>query len=389
MNSRPYLITLFALFVIVSSCKNDDTEEPPPLTGQVAHISGTVTTATGQPVAGANVHVTYEGVQPVGPEAYVTFDVIEQSWVTLSLYTVRGVEAATILDDVLEAGRHRRPVNTRAVPSSTYELRIQQWTTTRDSLLSSDSRWLALNVTDPNVLVGVPPLATTGSDGRYDFFVAAGMSIVERNEQNQVIDTVILNRINIVAFHPAYAAAWQTVDVDSGQYLTVNLALDEESTLPPGLVIQLGDTTVIIPDSAQQYADSKWVLDAYLLREYQIASSDNYNIQPFTGTLSEWKTLEWSVRQEYLQNALGYQYDIMAASPSEHYIWIVQHLTQFGYGWKDTYPAHSNLNDPNAGHIWGQPSDPTNQPDDGATIAFDGTSHFAEHYQNMWIRIPG
>ena len=118
-------------------------------------------------------------------------------------------------------------------------------------------------------------------------------------------------------------------------------------------------------------------VNAYLLREYQIASSDAYNTKPYSGTLSEWRTLEWSVRQGYLENALGYGHDVLTSDIQQYYEMIGKYINQFGYGWDDTYDPNADINDPNAGHIW-VPSG-----DDPATVGFDGVSPHFDHYRDM------
>ncbi len=128
-------------------------------------------------------------------------------------------------------------------------------------------------------------------------------------------------------------------------------------------------------------------VNAYLLREYQIASSDAYNTEPFQGTLAEWRSLEWSGingRQHYLENALGYGHDVMTDDIQQYYEMIGKYINQFGYGWDDTYDDENGnpLFDPNIENddpaLWQSSSG-----DDPATVGFDGTSPRFDLYRDL------
>jgi hypothetical protein len=124
-------------------------------------------------------------------------------------------------------------------------------------------------------------------------------------------------------------------------------------------------------------APNHFNVNAYLLREYQIASSQQYNAAPYTGTLSDWRLLDWSVRQDFLANATGYGHDVMTDDQQQYYEMIGKYIVQFGYGWQDTYSSDADINDPNAGNIW------VLSGDDPTTAIFDGTSAMFFHYRDM------
>ena len=114
-------------------------------------------------------------------------------------------------------------------------------------------------------------------------------------------------------------------------------------------------------------------VNAYLLREWKIASSDQYNTAPYINGLAQWKTEPWSVRQTYLEHADGYGHDVLTLDLQQFFEMIGKYINQFGYGWEDTYPDGTNVNDEGAGHIWFWNPD-TQMGDDPATVGFDGDS---------------
>lgn len=366
-----------------------------PITGQVALISGQVTTSTGAPVPNVTLHVIYETGSEFDSPSETGFDVLETSWVTLKVFDIRGNEEATLVDGLFSSGRHQIAINAEAFHNGVHQLRFQVWTADRDSLIHSAERWWLKNIADPNVLFQSVPIATTNSSGHYGFYTAADLAITVRDE-NGSPDSVLLNRVTVLALSPDdrppnYMPVWQTMDVRAEEHVTVNLTVPNAPQLPPGIAVRIGDTTYVIPDSAQQFADSNFRRDAYLLYEYQLATNPQYNSTPYMGTLAEYKNELWDTRRQYLANVVGFNYDIQSADFSEYYDWISRITLQFGFGWRDTYRANAeviNPSDPQL-YIWDNPSDPTNEPDDPNSISFDGTSHLLERYRGMWIRITG
>ena len=377
------LSLLFALFVI--SCEDNETPEgSTPVVGAKVQISGTVRAPSGDPANHVSLHVIYE----MEPSSYYQdetwFDVIEPSWVTLQVFDVEGNMEVSLVDGLMSAGRYRIDLSPYAFPNGAHQLVYRLWTVDRDSLLFLSGQWWLKNITDVNILAQMTPATVTAASGHYELSAAAGLSIPLRDELNQYIGTAELNRLTLLALHPDYPPVWYTLNVFSGQFAIVDLEFPQTNSLPPGLIIQVGDTTIIIPDSAQQFADSNFDVDAYLLREWQLAVQNP--TMPFNGDLADWKSLAWvgtQGRHSYLEFAVGYSHDILSASPSEYYQWISSRMHQFGYGWDDTHSPSLNPNIENLNPgLWAVSGD------DPATIIFEGTSQLAQHYHAMWIRIP-
>ncbi len=164
------------------------------------------------------------------------------------------------------------------------------------------------------------------------------------------------------------------------------LSCKNEDNNPPPVDYHLtvGDTVITIPDSAAQFAEQNFSLNAYLLREFQVARDPNLNHQgsPFTGTLQDWKALGWSTRTTFLLSPYGR--DIRTSDDAQYFYQIGTFKDQFGYGWRDTYDPEANLNNPDAGNIWQHPADTTLVPDNSSTLGFDGDSHLLTHYRAMW-----
>ena len=387
MNSRLLVMLMVSLFVILVSCNDDDDNgTPAPVPGPTVKINGTVTTSSGDPVDGADLHVIYETNPASYQQDNVSVSIPETSWMALLVLDVSGDTVVVLVDGMMSAGTHRIYINPEGFANGAYRLVYEIWTADRDSLLYLTSRWWLRNLADVNLLAESLPAAVTDANGHYELLTAAGLSLDIWDDQYQEY-TVYLNRMTILALHPDYPPVWQTMNVDSGQWRILDLISPDTLLLPPGLIIQVGDTTVIIPDSAQQFADTNFVRDAYLLREFQLATDSQYQGTPYDQTLAEWKLEPWDVRRQYVD--IFYPNDILGAMASEHYAWIGSRLFQFGYGWIDTYQLDVNIYDENAGHIWSDPSDPSNDPDDPATATFDGTSQLADRYGNLWFRFPG
>lgn len=117
--------------------------------------------------------------------------------------------------------------------------------------------------------------------------------------------------------------------------------------------------------------------DAYMLREYQIATNPSLNEQQtaYTFGFDAWKSESWDERGSYLPPPYGH--NINTLDIQQYYEMIGKYDTQFGYGWIDTYSLTGPINGDN-GDIWSQTSG-----DDPATIGFDGNSPFFYIYRDM------
>ena len=117
--------------------------------------------------------------------------------------------------------------------------------------------------------------------------------------------------------------------------------------------------------------------NAYMLREFQIATNPAYNAAPYNGELVDWKRLEWSQRSAFFDNAPGFTHDILTEDIQQYYEMIGKYINQFGFGWRDTYPDGTDVNDPNVGHIWALSGDEEN------TAGFEGGSPWFYEYRDM------
>ncbi len=137
-------------------------------------------------------------------------------------------------------------------------------------------------------------------------------------------------------------------------------------------------------DQFEKFAGAKnspnnFVYDAYILREYQVAASDAFNTVPYANGLSAWREEPWDVREPYLPPP--FTHDINTGDIQQYFEMIGKYYSQFGFGWRDTYPSTANLNDQNAGAIWTDPSQ--GFMDDEATVEFDGQSPLFFQYRDM------
>ena len=158
----------------------------------------------------------------------------------------------------------------------------------------------------------------------------------------------------------------------------------DSETPPVEYRLTVGDTTITIPNAAVVFAGAQFSVDAYFLREYQVARDSTWGHPgaTFNGTLIDWKALAWSARKTFLVWPYD-SYDVMTANLAQYFYAIGTYMEQFGYGWRDTFDPEANLNNP-AVHIWLHPADSTLVPDNPATVQFDGTSHLVEQYRGLW-----
>jgi hypothetical protein len=163
----------------------------------------------------------------------------------------------------------------------------------------------------------------------------------------------------------------------------VACAEKDQTTPPITYSLQVGDTLFTFPDSAVRFAQDNFSVHAYLLREFQVGSSQLYPHQGsrFLGSLGQWSTYLWQYREPYLSPP--YNRDVKITDQAQYYYEIGTYIAQFGYGWLDTFSPTANLLDPNS-NPWAAPADTSLTHDDPSTIGFDGTSNAAATYRRMW-----
>ncbi|MBK8130852.1 MAG: hypothetical protein IPK53_18740 [bacterium] len=170
------------------------------------------------------------------------------------------------------------------------------------------------------------------------------------------------------------------------------VSCEEGDTPEPGVSyeIAVGDTLITIPAEAVNFAGTlghgnHFVWDAYMLREYQVASNPNLPREhgvPYQGTLEQWKNTSWTTRRSFL--VPPYDHNVTTTSPEAYYYMIGTYAEQFGYGWVDTYDPEANLWD-SAVRPWLHPADSTLLPDNPGTIGFDGGLGDMAEYRAMWV----
>jgi hypothetical protein len=144
-----------------------------------------------------------------------------------------------------------------------------------------------------------------------------------------------------------------------------------------------GDSVVVcFSDSAVAFVGLRtepnhYNIEAYLLREYQVARNADLTLAPSPYDLSFvlWKQESWDTRRAFLP--YPYSHDLVGASDAEFLYLIATHNEQCGYGWTDTYNDSLNLSDPTLGHIWFS--------DNAQTIQYDGRSDNYDYYLEQLI----
>ena len=161
--------------------------------------------------------------------------------------------------------------------------------------------------------------------------------------------------------------------------------MDEPGPACGGLLEYNTDSVAIcFSDSAVAFVGTReepahYNLEAYLLREYQIARNPELTLAPSPYPLSfiQWKQLSWERRRSFLP--FPYSHDLTGVNEAEFMFLITSHHEQFGYGWTDTYRDTIDISDPTLGHIW--------YSDDPETIHYDGRSPDYDHYLDLLIYI--
>ena len=158
---------------------------------------------------------------------------------------------------------------------------------------------------------------------------------------------------------------------------------DGDERTPVNYQLTVGDTVIVIPDSAVTFADLQFSFDAYMLREYQVATDEDISRpgEPFWGNLNDWKAQGWGLRTTYLVSP--FVHNVTTTDKAQYYYMIGTYLDQFGFGWRDTFDPNANLFNP-AVNIWLEPADTTLIPDNAATVLFDGETRLMGQYRGMW-----
>ncbi|MBK6766584.1 MAG: hypothetical protein IPG71_09810 [bacterium] len=160
----------------------------------------------------------------------------------------------------------------------------------------------------------------------------------------------------------------------------------EDGDSPPDTTayeIVVGDTLITISVDAVNFANTHFSWDAYMLREFQMASSTQIPSEgaAFSGSLPDWKNLPWVVRETFL--FVPYGHDAATSSRELFYYIIGTHFDQFGFGWKDTYDPEANIFDESE-RPWNNPADTTLAVDNPGTLNFDGESNYFAAFRGMW-----
>ena len=124
--------------------------------------------------------------------------------------------------------------------------------------------------------------------------------------------------------------------------------------------------------------------DAYMLREYQIATNAGLNdLQTvYTFGFDAWKNDNWEERSDYLPPPFGH--NINTLDIQQYYEMIGKYDTQFGFGWIDAYDGQAG-GQYGSGYVFtGEEEAIWNlSGDDFATLGYDGSSAFFYHYRDM------
>ena len=144
-----------------------------------------------------------------------------------------------------------------------------------------------------------------------------------------------------------------------------------------------GDTVVVcFSDSAVAFVGARaepnhYNIEAYLLREFQIARNAEQTLAPAPYGLSfyYWERESWDTRRAYLP--YPYSHNLVGANDAEFMYLIATYPEQCGFGWADTYNNSLNLSDPTLGNIWIH--------DDPQTIQFDGNHGSYDEYLSRLI----
>lgn len=375
-------VIVISCFIFLG-CKNDD--PPPPVSG-ITRVSGIVVNAVGAPVEGASLYAVYgyrvaELNEPDTPTGFVmrsygstTFDLVVDSRVEIVLTDrLRENFRVTLVNGVLAAGRHVIEVNLEEEPNGIYDLSFQM-SPNGPYPVFTEQRIILKNESALEILADTSPLAISATDGHYSFYVNSGQSVITEPTNGGLI----VDRVHLYVLNDLIPPIHTLLSTTPGSSLAWNPVV--EATIDENAYIQDGDTLYLLSESTQMFADTNLVLDAYLLREYQIAINPNYNSTPYNSTLDDWKTETWEERRQYLPPP--YSGDILVYHLDLRYWMITSQMIQFGYGWRDTFDANADLDHDWEQDIWSEVSG-----DDPLTIGFDGTSNLRDRFRSMWIPV--
>lgn len=122
-------------------------------------------------------------------------------------------------------------------------------------------------------------------------------------------------------------------------------------------------------------ANGNFNYDAYMVREYQVASNETFAPVQYEGSYDDWLSMEWEDRSSHLP--APYTHDIRTGDRQQYYEMIGKYFEQFGYGWIDTYDNSAPLNGSTPETIWQVGGDEI------ATVKYDGQSAMFYAYRDM------
>jgi len=192
-----------------------------------------------------------------------------------------------------------------------------------------------------------------------------------------IVDSSTLNN-GEYTWSPADTASHCRIRVQSAQDLSIYDDSNADFSIP--WMFSLEEASAYAgPHKNTDPAQGNFNYDAYMLREYQIATNPTINESgvPYADDFSTWKTEPWEGeggRASYLPPPFGHNID--TTDIRQYYEMIGTYYTQFGYGWIDTYDHQGAFNG-NEGYIWAISGDDPN------TLWFDGNSPFFYHYRDL------
>ncbi len=122
---------------------------------------------------------------------------------------------------------------------------------------------------------------------------------------------------------------------------------------------------------------------AYMYAEWQVATNPvlapggNVTTLSFTDWLDQSGPDGWNLRSASLP--APFTHDILTTDRQQYYEMIGKYLSQFGWGWEDTWTGDASTNSFN----WTVTDDPSIAPDNVSTVEFDGGSPMFFHYRDL------
>ena len=94
---------------------------------------------------------------------------------------------------------------------------------------------------------------------------------------------------------------------------------------------------------------------------------------------ADWRTTDWDIRSTYLP--APFTHDVRTSDHQQYFEMIGKYLSQFGWGWQDTWSAGASPDTPT--WLTDDPSTPELEGDRTNTVEFDGNSPMFFHYRDM------